>query len=128
MKDLCNHVRILSNKKCKKLGLTMGAEWVDLDKLDDVADKDSTRFTVGHIDDDLLIRESGKLNVLVKLLDHLISEKHRCLLFTESRKFLNLIQKVVDNRGIHFLRLDGSIWDGKKRQKIITSGTSVVKS
>jgi len=60
--------------------------------------EDTAHFSVDHIPDELLVQESGKMVFLVALLDNLKAEGHRCLVFSQSRKVLNIIQKVVQNR------------------------------
>ena len=66
--------------------------------MDRMVDEDTTHFNVDHIADETLIAESGKLVFLVELLDNLKSEGHRCLVFSQSRKVLNIIQKIMRNR------------------------------
>lgn len=58
---------------------------------------------IQHIADNILINESGKLRFLVELLDRLKKEGHRCLVFSQSRKMLDIMQKVITNRVGHFL-------------------------
>lgn len=71
---------------------------VDLDRLDEMVEEDTAHFNVDHIEDEVLIRESGKMVFVIKLLDNLKAEGHRCLFFSLSRKILNIIQKIVKNR------------------------------
>ena len=66
--------------------------------MDRMVEEDSTNFNVDHIADETLISESGKLVFLVELLDNLKSEGHRCLVFSLSRKVLDIIQKIMRNR------------------------------
>ena len=58
----------------------------------------SAATRIQHISDDILVRESGKLVFLIKLLDRLKEEGHRCLVFSQSRKILDIMQKVFSNR------------------------------
>ena len=50
------------------------------------------------LQDSVLIGEAGKMNVLVPLVDRLREEGHRTLIFSQSRKILDIIQKVLKNR------------------------------
>ena len=59
---------------------------------------ESAATQVDKIPDTTLIGESGKMQVLVELVDHLKQQGHRTLIFSQSRKLLDIIQKVVTNR------------------------------
>ena len=48
--------------------------------------------------DSTLIHESGKMLFLITLLDNLKAEGHRCLVFSQSRKMLDIIQRVIKHR------------------------------
>ena len=48
--------------------------------------------------DKILIQESGKLVFLLALLDNLKSEGHRCLIFSQSRKMLDIIDRILTHR------------------------------
>ena len=71
---------------------------VDIDSLDAAVAQDSSMFDISHIPDHLLVEESGKVVFLIGLLDNLRDEKHRCLVFSSSRRMLDIIQKVMKNR------------------------------
>ena len=45
-----------------------------------------------------LVTESGKLVFLIKLVDRLKTEGHRCLIFSQSLKVLDIITKILDER------------------------------
>lgn len=61
-------------------------------------DRESAAARIADISDKELIMESGKMVFLVELLDNLKASGHRCLVFSQSRKVLDIIQKVVQNR------------------------------
>ena len=67
-------------------------------------------------DADLLVKDSAKLQVLLALLNRLKRSGHRTLVFSQSTKMLDIIEKVLD--GISFLRIDGSS-SGNSRQKSV---------
>ena len=48
--------------------------------------------------DKVLTQESGKMVFLVSLLDNLKAEGHRCLVFSQSRKMLDIVQRVITHR------------------------------
>ena len=58
----------------------------------------SAATVIQHVADEVLIKESGKLVFLIKLLDQLKVEGHRCLVFSQSRKILDIMQKVLTNK------------------------------
>uniref|UniRef100_A0A3Q1EXG7 DNA excision repair protein ERCC-6-like n=1 Tax=Acanthochromis polyacanthus TaxID=80966 RepID=A0A3Q1EXG7_9TELE len=104
MKKLCDHPRLLSAAPISKLGLEEnGGE--------------------GHIDnvpDDTLISESGKLVFLFALLERLREEGHRTLVFAHYRKVLDIIERILGNRGFKVLRLDGTIKQIAERERRIS--------
>ena len=67
-------------------------------------------------DPHLLVRDSTKLQVLLELLARLKRSGHRALVFSQSTKMLDIIEKVLD--GMTFLRIDGAT-AGKARQRAV---------
>lgn len=64
--------------------------------------------------------ESSKTQAFLKLVEELISNNHRALIFSQFTSHLALISKELKKRGIDFLYLDGSVSTSKR--------TSLVKS
>ncbi|ELP87418.1 chromodomain helicase hrp1, putative [Entamoeba invadens IP1] len=56
-----------------------------------------------------LIKSSGKLVLLDKLLPKLYEDKHKVLIFSQLKKVLNIIEKYLKYKGYLYERLDGSI-------------------
>ena len=54
------------------------------------------------------VKESAKLDALLSMLDNLLSEGRRVLLFSQFTSMLDLIEIALRERGISWLRLDGS--------------------
>lgn len=67
---------------------------------------------------DLLVKASGKLVLLDKLLPRLKENGHRILIFSQFSKTLDLLEDYLANRKFKAERIDGSI-TGKKRQQAI---------
>ena len=67
-----------------------------------------------------LLKGSNKLEVLVSLVKHLRKDKHRILIFSQSKLQIDLIEKVVEESGFATVRIDGGV-KGKQRQVIIDS-------
>ena len=61
--------------------------------------------------------DSGKLQALDKLLHKLKSEGHRCLIFTQMSKMLNVLENFMCLHGHTYFRLDGST-GVEKRQSL----------
>lgn len=72
----------------------------------------------GLIEGDLLVKGSGKLVLLDKLLPRLKSEGHRVLLFSQFKIMLDLLEDYLESRSMKYERIDGSI-TGHKRQQAI---------
>ena len=71
---------------------------MDIDSIDAAMEQDPSVFDVSHISDKLLIEESGKLVFMIGLLENLRAEKHRCLVFSSSRRMLDIVEKVMGNK------------------------------
>ncbi|KAF3969894.1 hypothetical protein CMV_006353 [Castanea mollissima] len=61
---------------------------------------------------------SCKIYFILSLLDNLIREGHRVLIFSQTRKMLDLIQNSIISKGYEFLRIDGTTKAGD-RLKIV---------
>lgn len=64
--------------------------------------------------------ESSKTQTFLKLVEELISNNHRALVFSQFTSHLTLISKELDERGIGYLYLDGTLSAAKR--------TAMVKS
>ncbi|KJH46954.1 helicase protein [Dictyocaulus viviparus] len=51
---------------------------------------------------------SGKLQALARLLRHLYTLKHRCLIFTQMSRMLDVLQAFLSYHGYQYFRLDGT--------------------
>ncbi|XP_051806542.1 DNA excision repair protein ERCC-6-like [Acanthochromis polyacanthus] len=115
MKKLCDHPRLLSAAAISKLGLEEnGGEGQQGDE----ADTDA--HSIDNVPDDTLISESGKLVFLFALLERLREEGHRTLVFAHYRKVLDIIERILGNRGFKVLRLDGTIMQIAERERRIS--------
>ncbi|KAH8049693.1 helicase [Aureococcus anophagefferens] len=59
------------------------------------------------VTDDGLVKASGKLDVLDRLLTKLKAKGHRCVLFSQFTSTLDILDDVLRYRGYEFSRLDG---------------------
>ncbi|XP_071848208.1 uncharacterized protein [Apostichopus japonicus] len=113
LKKLCDHPRLLSARACHRLGLqtTENIEDVSVDDehSPDVADARAAACNIKDIDDDILMAESGKIQFLLELLHNLTAQGHRTLVFSQSRKMLDIVEKILRNQNFKYMRLDGTV-------------------
>ncbi|KAK9521977.1 hypothetical protein VZT92_018478 [Zoarces viviparus] len=115
MKKLCDHPRLFSAAAIAKLGLEESrAEGQQNSNVE--VDPGS----IANVPDDTLISESGKLVFLFALLERLREEGHRTLVFAHYRKVLDIIERILGNRGFKVMRLDGTITQIAERERLIT--------
>ena len=67
---------------------------------------------------DFLVKASGKLVLLDKLLPRLKEEGHRILIFSQFKIMLDILEDYLHSRTMKFERIDGSI-TGRRRQQAI---------
>ncbi|KAL2095256.1 hypothetical protein ACEWY4_009975 [Coilia grayii] len=114
LKKLCDHPRLLSDKAARELGLS-GAPDSALQE----NENHTSASSIDSVPDDTLISESGKLEFLIELLERLREEGNRTLVFSRSVKMLNIIQRILKNRGFKMVRIDGTVTDLAEREKRI---------
>ncbi|XP_037535921.1 DNA excision repair protein ERCC-6-like [Nematolebias whitei] len=115
LKKLCDHPRLLSANAIAKLGLEESPE----DGSPSEATESDTN-SIANVSDATLISESGKLVFLLALLERLRDEGHRTLIFAHYRKVLDILERILGNRGFKVLRLDGTIAQIAEREKLIS--------
>ena len=65
-----------------------------------------------------LIRASGKLLVLDNMLPRLKLEGHKCLLYFQMTKMMDIMEDYLTFRGFQFVRLDGSTSIEERNEKV----------
>ncbi|XP_046906418.1 DNA excision repair protein ERCC-6-like [Hypomesus transpacificus] len=114
LKKLCDHPRLLSARAVAQLGLEEGTSA-------NVNDENASAANmIDNISDKTLISESGKLRFLVDLLLRLKEEGHRTLVFSQSRKMLDIMERVLVNMGFKVMRVDGTVIHLAERERRIT--------
>ncbi|XP_068594558.1 DNA excision repair protein ERCC-6-like [Brachionichthys hirsutus] len=116
LKKLCDHPRLLSAAAIAKLGLEETSS--ESQQSDDL--EMDTGHSIANVPDDSLISESGKLVFLFALLERLRQEGHRTLVFAHYRKVLDIIERILGNRGFKVMRLDGTITQIAERERRIS--------
>lgn len=72
----------------------------------------------GNYDTQALIRSSGKLVLLSKMLKRLKDQGHRVLIFSQMTKMLDILEDYLEGEGYKYERIDGGI-TGTTRQEAI---------
>uniref|UniRef100_A0AAV2MQJ7 DNA excision repair protein ERCC-6-like n=1 Tax=Knipowitschia caucasica TaxID=637954 RepID=A0AAV2MQJ7_KNICA len=112
-KDATPGEKVLGSRiSMAKLGLDDHQEGGDLE-----ADSGND---IANVPDDTLIAESGKMVFLFELLERLREEGHRTLVFAHYRKVLDILERILKNRGFKVMRLDGTILQMAERERRIT--------
>lgn len=117
LKKLCDHPRLLSAAAITKLGLEERGEKA---LVGDDAAVDAEAQGISNVSDETLISESGKLVFLFRLLEKLREEGCRTLVFAHYRKVLDILERILGNRGFKVMRLDGTIKQITERERRIS--------
>ncbi|XP_066468777.1 DNA excision repair protein ERCC-6-like [Tiliqua scincoides] len=119
LKKLCDHPRLLSARACSQLGLEV-SDYSDLAGGENEADRLlGMKRKIEHVSDETLVEESGKLRFLVALLQRLQEEGHRTLVFSQSVKMLDIIERILIHRHFKIMRIDGTVTHLVEREKRI---------
>uniref|UniRef100_A0A8R7TR51 DNA excision repair protein ERCC-6-like protein n=2 Tax=Triticum urartu TaxID=4572 RepID=A0A8R7TR51_TRIUA len=113
LKNICDHPDPLILKKVAAEGTLEGMEDMD-GKLNghDMARLKNMALNVAGYDDDALqvgqLEVSCKLSFIMSLLKNLLEEGHHVLIFSQTRKMLNIVQEAISLKGYRFFRIDGT--------------------
>ncbi|XP_009632085.2 DNA excision repair protein ERCC-6-like [Egretta garzetta] len=119
LKKLCDHPRLLSARACIQLGLEE-QECSEHDHSSEAGTLSGAN-KIDHLSEETLIQESGKMLFLVGLLERLREEGHRTLVFSQSRKMLDIIEHVLSHRRFKIMRIDGTVTHLTEREKRINA-------
>ncbi|XP_029287263.1 chromodomain-helicase-DNA-binding protein 5 isoform X1 [Cottoperca gobio] len=72
----------------------------------------------GSYDGSQLVKSSGKLTLLQKMLRKLKDEGHRVLIFSQMTKMLDLLEDLMEFEGYKYERIDGGITGGLRQEAI----------
>uniref|UniRef100_A0A8C3ACQ3 DNA helicase n=1 Tax=Cyclopterus lumpus TaxID=8103 RepID=A0A8C3ACQ3_CYCLU len=72
----------------------------------------------GSYDGNQLVKSSGKLTLLQKMLKQLKDEGHRVLIFSQMTKMLDLLEDFMEFEGYKYERIDGGITGGLRQEAI----------
>ncbi|KAM8987530.1 DNA excision repair protein ERCC-6-like [Ara ararauna] len=114
LKKLCDHPRLLPARACVQLGLEEQEPGSEAGAL-------AGTNKIDHLSEETLIQESGKMLFLVGLLERLREEGHQTLVFSQSRKMLDIIEQVLSHRQFRIMRIDGTVTHLLEREKRISA-------
>ncbi|XP_065545782.1 DNA excision repair protein ERCC-6-like isoform X1 [Lathamus discolor] len=114
LKKLCDHPRLLPARACVQLGLEEQEPGSEAGML-------AGTNKIDHLSEETLIQESGKMLFLVGLLERLREEGHQTLVFSQSRKMLDIIEHVLSHRQFRIMRIDGTVTHLLEREKRIST-------
>uniref|UniRef100_T1E1A5 DNA repair and recombination protein RAD54-like n=1 Tax=Cupiennius salei TaxID=6928 RepID=T1E1A5_CUPSA len=117
LKKICDHPRLLSQRACLQLGLNGDLQAEDLER--ELEDESTMASSIDNVSDETLLHESGKLKLVTRLLENLKENGHRTLVFSLSRKILDMIHRILVNRNWKVMRLDGTISKTEERERRI---------
>jgi len=72
-----------------------------------VTDVMSDLILACNLSDDDMVKASGKLNLLDRMLPRLKADGHRVLLFSQFTSMLDILEDFCQLRGFEYVRLDG---------------------
>ncbi|OEL31638.1 Protein CHROMATIN REMODELING 24, partial [Dichanthelium oligosanthes] len=108
LKKICDHPLLLTKKAAE--GVLEGMDEMLNDHDIGMVEKMAMNLAdMAHDDDALQVSQdvSCKLSFIMSLLRNLVEEGHHVLIFSQTRKMLNLIQEAILLEGYKFLRIDG---------------------
>lgn len=109
LKKICDHPLLLTKKGAEGVLEGMGEMLNDQD-IGMVEKMAMNLADMAHDDNALEVGQdvSCKLSFIMSLLRNLVGEGHHVLIFSQTRKMLNLIQEAIILEGYAFLRIDGT--------------------
>lgn len=117
LKKICDHPRLLPKKACVQLGL---CDTMSEDEIREfLEDNKHCPFSIDDVSDEDLLNESGKMRLTLELTVHLREQGHRTLIFSTSRRILDMIQRILRMRKFTIARLDGTITKPSERNEIV---------
>uniref|UniRef100_A0A224Z1H0 DNA repair and recombination protein RAD54-like n=1 Tax=Rhipicephalus zambeziensis TaxID=60191 RepID=A0A224Z1H0_9ACAR len=118
LKKICDHPRLLSKRACVQMGMYDNMTSEEIEEF--LKREEGKSIYIDDVADRVLLEESGKMTFVLELLTILKAEGHRTLLFSQSRKILDIISRILTNRSFRVTRLDGTINKLCDRDKIVT--------
>ncbi|XP_042492197.1 protein CHROMATIN REMODELING 24 [Macadamia integrifolia] len=119
LKKICDHPFMLTKRAAEDIleGMDSMLNQEELGVVERIA-LHLTNVTDGADSRKMHENVSCKISFIESLLDNLVAEGHCVLIFSQTRKMLNLIQELIISKGYEFLRIDGTT-KATDREKIV---------
>ncbi|XP_037291881.2 DNA excision repair protein ERCC-6-like isoform X2 [Rhipicephalus microplus] len=118
LKKICDHPRLLSKRACVQMGMY---DHMTREEIEELLEKEEgKKISIEDVTDNVLLEESGKMTFVLQLLTILKAEGHRTLFFSQSRKILDIVSRILTNRSFRVARLDGTINKMCERDRIVS--------
>ena len=114
LKKICDHPRRMSNSACKSVGLMVNNNRT----LGEADAHECAANAIADISVERLISESGKLRAFSHLAKTILSTGEKLLVFSQSIKILDMIEKVVEEQNVLLLRMDGKDKSSVREEKV----------
>ncbi|KAK4372081.1 hypothetical protein RND71_007465 [Anisodus tanguticus] len=108
LKKICDHPLLLTKRAAEEV----------LEEMDSTSNQDDRAVAerlvmqmanvTEKLDEEVTHDVSCKITFILALLDNLIPGGHNVLIFSQTRKMLNLLQDALISNGFQFMRLDGT--------------------
>ncbi|XP_009628104.1 protein CHROMATIN REMODELING 24 isoform X1 [Nicotiana tomentosiformis] len=108
LKKICDHPLLLTKRAAEEV----------LEEMDSTSNKDDRAVAerlvmqmanvTEKLDEEVTHDVSCKITFILALLDNLIPGGHNVLIFSQTRKMLNLLQDALISNGFQFMRIDGT--------------------
>ncbi len=114
LKKICDHPRRMSNSACQSVGLMVNNNRT----LGEADANECAANSIQHISVERLISESGKLRAFKYLAEAILSTGEKLLVFSQSIKILDMIEKVLDEQDVRLIRMDGKDKSSVREEKV----------
>eukprot|EP00898_Chlorokybus_atmophyticus_P003685 jgi/Chlat1/4317/Chrsp29S04475 len=109
LKKICDHPALMTRRAAEDIAEGAEGEWEDAAEV--VAEANSADVDAGT-------DSSCKTAFVALLLEELRRQGHRTLLFSQSRKMLDIVQADLEAKRVSFLRIDGSIAKDERQARV----------
>jgi len=116
LRKICNHPHLVVGSFPGSYESFLKNGSVDKSSFEDYSSDDDSLLDE-LADEESLVESSGKMEVLAKILPLWKKQGHRVLIFSQWKKTLDIIQKLINMMGYNFGRMDGNT-NVASRQKV----------
>ncbi|XP_068663518.1 protein CHROMATIN REMODELING 24 [Aristolochia californica] len=119
LKKICDHPLLLTKKGAEGVleGMDSMLDQSELGRAEEMVYRIAEMTSLEDSQHELE-NVSCKITFISSLLDNLVPEGHNVLIFSQTRKMLNLIQENIERVGYKYLRIDGTT-KASDRQKLV---------